>query len=186
MCSRKRYTAAGAVLNTYSFGSNHRSLLPRMAYALDDPVSFWMWNHPDTPAGFSLFHNVRVSDGVVLTTLTVAEFEGGVYEPAASATPTARFGMSFSCPFLVTRAALEAPEEPEESEEPEVPAHHLAPYVIRRLRRAPHVNNENLRVFYRRFELDLERGQAAAAEPGAIPSSRCGSRGTAALPGACR
>jgi len=40
---------------------------------------------------------------------------------------------------------------------------------IRRLRRAPHVNNENLRVFYRRFELDLERGQALASGQGSEP-----------------
>ena len=98
-----RYDATGAVLHTYSFGSNHTSLKPRMAYALDNPASFWMWTHTDTPAGFTSMLNVRVSDGTILTTLTVAEYEGGVYEPAASATPAARFGMSFSCPFFVTR-----------------------------------------------------------------------------------
>ena len=49
------------------------------------------------------------------------------------------------------------------------PNYHLEARYIRRLRRAPHVNNENLRVFYRRFELDLERGQALASGQGSEP-----------------
>jgi len=56
-----------------------------------------------------------------------------------------------------------------EPEPPPAPGYHLEARYIRRLRRAPHVNNENLRVFYRRFELDLERGQALASGQGSEP-----------------
>jgi hypothetical protein len=41
--------------------------------------------------------------------------------------------------------------------------------LIRRLRRAPHVAQEDARVYYRTFELDLERGVGTATGPGADP-----------------
>jgi hypothetical protein len=40
---------------------------------------------------------------------------------------------------------------------------------IRRLRRAPHVAQEETRVYYRSFELDLERGVGMATGAGADP-----------------
>jgi hypothetical protein len=49
------------------------------------------------------------------------------------------------------------------------PSYSLDVHYIRRLRRAPHVANEHKRVFYRRFELDLERGQALASGQGSDP-----------------
>lgn len=41
--------------------------------------------------------------------------------------------------------------------------------LIRRLRRAPHLSNENRRVFYRTFELDLKRGIGTPRPPGDDP-----------------
>jgi hypothetical protein len=41
--------------------------------------------------------------------------------------------------------------------------------IIRRLRRAPHVSHEDLRVFYRSLELDLERGVGLATGQGEDP-----------------
>lgn len=41
---------------------------------------------------------------------------------------------------------------------------------IRRLRRAPHVAQEDTRVYYRQFELDLERGVGLATGQGSDPS----------------
>ena len=41
--------------------------------------------------------------------------------------------------------------------------------LIRRLRRAPHLAQEDVRVYYRQFELDLERGIGTATGPGADP-----------------
>src|SRR5262245_55448816 len=41
--------------------------------------------------------------------------------------------------------------------------------LIRRLRRAPHLTNENKRVFYRTFKLDLERGVGLPSGQGSDP-----------------
>jgi hypothetical protein len=49
------------------------------------------------------------------------------------------------------------------------PSYHLDARYIRRLRRAPHVAQENKRLFYRSFELDLERGQGLATGQGSDP-----------------
>jgi hypothetical protein len=48
-------------------------------------------------------------------------------------------------------------------------SYHLDTRAVRRLRRAPHVAQDNQRVVYRRFELDLERGQARADGQGSDP-----------------
>ena len=80
------------------------------------------------------------------------------------------FGVPECCPL--TPPVLippYGPPVPVEPEPPIAPGYHLESRYIRRLRRAPHVNNEHLRVFYRRFELDLERGQALASGQGSDP-----------------
>jgi hypothetical protein len=51
----------------------------------------------------------------VLDTVTVTQFEGGIYEPAATASPTDRFGISHSCPFFPLRVEL-APAVPDAGE----------------------------------------------------------------------
>jgi hypothetical protein len=95
----KRYNTSGTLLNTYALGAQTASTIPRMAYALDDPTSFWIMTHTNT--GTSIIRNVRCSDGVVLTTRNYAEYEGGQLEAAETATPAARFGNSFSCPIFI-------------------------------------------------------------------------------------
>jgi len=95
----KRYSAAGAVLNTYSLGVQTGTTKPRMAWAFDSPTSFWAWTHTNT--GTSIFTNIRVSDGTVLTTRNQQEYESGVYNNPETATPVTRFGNSFSCPFMI-------------------------------------------------------------------------------------
>src|SRR5262245_52203076 len=42
-------------------------------------------------------------------------------------------------------------------------------HTIRRLRRAPHVSDEDRQIVYRAFELDLERGTALPSGQGAAP-----------------
>jgi len=66
------------------------------------------------------------------------------------------------------------PPEPPNGEDEEQPPHVAPSYdldarYIRRLRRAPHVAHENKRVFYRSFELDLERGVGLATGQGSDP-----------------
>jgi hypothetical protein len=48
-------------------------------------------------------------------------------------------------------------------------SYHVDERIIRRLRRAPHLAQENVRLFYRRFELDLERGVGLATGQGSDP-----------------
>ncbi len=108
-----RHVAAdGTALNTYNFGSSFvfpgGGTLPRLAYAIDDPTSFWFWTHPElgTNDGLSRFQEVQVSDGTILTEVDHAEFESNIYTPDSSDPPLARFGNPFSCPFFITRAVF--------------------------------------------------------------------------------
>ena len=101
-------------------------------------------------------------------------FEG---EDARLSDSSVASGFAIGWMSLEASAYLTPPdiwEEPEPEPEPEppgtvTPSYHLDARYIRRLRRAPHLTNENLRVFYRRFELDLERGQALASGQGSAP-----------------
>lgn len=102
----RRYSAAGSLLNEYPFGTVLTPFftLARLAYAIADPVSFWVWTHlTGDEEGISRFQEIRAADGVPLTVVDHAEYELGAYLPAESATPLGRFGNSFSCPFLIAR-----------------------------------------------------------------------------------
>ena len=103
----RHYSAAGSLLLSYAATTSDypAGTLPRLAYGLDSS-SFWMWHHPDDAIGMSRFREIRVSDGSILTSIDVVEYEGGVYQLAATATPLERFGHSFSCPFVILREAL--------------------------------------------------------------------------------
>jgi hypothetical protein len=94
-----RFATDGSVLNTYPLETTAVSSTGKLAIALDDPVSFWAWNHPTL--GLSRFRNVRASDGVVLTDRLHAEYVGGGYAGAQTATPPGSFGVPNSCPFMV-------------------------------------------------------------------------------------
>jgi hypothetical protein len=97
----KRYQDDGTLLNTYDLGEN-TTTPARMAYANDSPTSFWGWTHLTlTTPGVEQFVNIRCSDGVVLATRLHMEFELGDYQGTATATPLARFGSSYSCPFVI-------------------------------------------------------------------------------------
>jgi hypothetical protein len=98
----KQYSAAGALLNTYSLGAQTGTTKPRMGYATDDPNSFWVFTHIVVSTnGSTVARNIKASDGTILTTRTWMEYEGGAYNGHQTATPLARFGNSFSCPFFV-------------------------------------------------------------------------------------
>lgn len=100
-----RYDAAGATLNTYAIGVQGGSTLPRLAYALDDPNSFWLWMHTST---LSEFNNIKASDGSILELRTHTEYENGALVAGETVTPTSRFGNSFSCPFMIMPTASPA------------------------------------------------------------------------------
>ena len=129
-------SAAGAVLHTYPFTDltapfGTRS---RLATALEDPAAFWIWTHH--PGGLSRFRKIQISDGVELTAITTTEYETGVYQPDATATPV-RFGHSISCPFWIVRDGMTGPPPVTPPVLP--PGATLTEYPIRRLRRAPHI-----------------------------------------------
>lgn len=94
----RNYSPAGVLLHTYTCPNNLGSH-SKLAYANDDPVSFWNWTHDSFTR--SRFQNIRVSDGTVLTDRLQMEYEGGVYNGSETDTPVSRFGNSFSCPFMI-------------------------------------------------------------------------------------
>lgn len=167
----RRYDAAGTLLNTYAFGSDHvfpNGTIPRLAYGLD-ATSFWFWTHRDGANEFiSRFEEIRVSDGTVLQTVLSREYELGVYEGAITATPDALFGNSYSCPFIVTRASI-GPEPPDPTPSNEDYNGPIGPELIAdgglctldnivRVRRATHLADEQQRIFHSKFQLDIEAG----------------------------
>lgn len=168
----RQYSASGTLVHQWPLGALE---VTRLAYALDDPASVWTWSFVTATTGLSRFQNIRLSDGVVLTTLDNVRYEGGSYRPATPAPPppAPAFGHSPSCPFLLLPVPL-PPYSPPDGGSPgggppgggggDIPPPYGSPgyaldaRLIRRLRRAPHLSQENVRVFYRKFELDLERG----------------------------
>ena len=102
----RAYDAAGATIRTYNLGAIGLPAFtpPRLAYDVDLEANFWVWTHRIAPnLGMSQFFQVQVSDGTILETVDTVEFESGVYQLAASLTPVARAGISFSCPFFILR-----------------------------------------------------------------------------------
>jgi len=106
----RKYTAAGALVTTYNFGSDLSSTNPRLAYDLGPDTYFIAWTHTAT-SGESVFHRVTIADGTD-TTITSRVFEGGAYQGAVSATPSAYFGHSFSCPLFLVGYSLTDLSEP--------------------------------------------------------------------------
>lgn len=106
----RRYNLAGATLNTYSLGTNFTVLLPRLFYAIDDPVSFWAFLHPTgANLGSSNFKNIVCATGAIAVDRLSVEYEVGAYSPNETVTPIARFGNSASCPAVVIRSAIGTP-----------------------------------------------------------------------------
>lgn len=94
----ERYNAAGTLLNTYTFATPATSTVPRLAYANDEPNSFWVFYHP--AADINQFLNIKVSDGSTLASIDTSLFEGGAYQ-GTSAEDNPDFGTAFSCPLFV-------------------------------------------------------------------------------------
>lgn len=156
----KHYAADGSTIRTVTLGTAGGGGC-KLAYAVD-PATFWAWTHSVAPtSGFSIFTNINISSGATVTTFQVPEFEDGAYQAAASSTPGARFGPSFSCPLLVLRQPIPANTTPPTFDTVDLP--------IRRLRRSPHLTTEQMRVFYHRFQLDLQPGIGTLTGQGVNP-----------------
>ncbi len=101
-----RYSSAGTLLNSTSYANATGGVKSRLTYDSSDATVFWLWLH--LPTGFSRFKKIKFSDFSEQASFDIATFEGGVYQGAATATPS-RFGSSTSCPFLAARKAILAP-----------------------------------------------------------------------------
>lgn len=102
--SIRRYNAAGTLLNTYTFSATNE-LGVRLAYSKDDPTAFWAWFR-NTTTNLMTFKKIRISDGTILVTRIHARFEAGASEETPTATPTALFGASFCCPFVIVSSSV--------------------------------------------------------------------------------
>lgn len=141
----RRYSAAGATLNTYAL-ANYPN---RLAHA-GDGTSFWVWTFPS--AGVSRFTQYRASDGVVLATVDGPNATGGIWNGTNPLTPTEAH--STSCPFTL----LPPPGLPPIVFAPPEPVYGTRVLVQRRLRRAPHISDEQKIIFYRQLQIDLQAG----------------------------
>jgi hypothetical protein len=102
----RRYLDDGTLLNTYAIAATTVILtvtIPRLAYALDDPASFWVWFHLTAPnGGIARFQNIRISDGAVLSSVDSTLFIQGRYNgPLPLPADPDRFGVAMSCYFAI-------------------------------------------------------------------------------------
>lgn len=136
-----RYDAAGVLQNTYSVSdpfaaSTGSYFLDHITPGVDDPLSFWIWFQQDNAIDSNYkdyeWHQIRVSDGVVLTERDEPQdSELGVTLPFENEdVPDYWFGIPDSCP-LVILGSREGEVEPPPVE-PTV-------WAIRWVRRVPHV-----------------------------------------------
>jgi hypothetical protein len=166
----RRYSTAGAVLNTYGPYTSDipGGTQPRLAYG--ETGTFWLWIHgTGADEGLSFFHQIDIATGVDLAIVEATEYEGGVYNRTPTATPSARFGNSFSCPFIVTRVAIDGPESPTPTPTPEEGGYTLATLIPRRLRRTPHLSKEQLTTFFHYLQIDLQAGVGTVSGQGVDP-----------------
>src|SRR5262245_50572652 len=100
-CVVKRYSAAGATLNTYNYNFASTTTV-RLACAMDDPTSFWLKRH--RTGGQVTYYHIRVSDGIELSSATGAEFDSGVSSYNFPLDGALHYGNAASCPFWILTA----------------------------------------------------------------------------------
>lgn len=103
----REYDSAHNLLHTYTF-PNTTSI--RMKHADDNPISMWCWFETSSPSGFSRFIKLRLSDGVYLQDFTRTIYESGSSDAPVTASPTDRFGHSYSCPIFILYQGSGEPE----------------------------------------------------------------------------
>ena len=151
-CQVLHYSAAGATLHTYTFGAiGGNTYPPRLATALDDPASFWIYFQDPTNDQIAYVQNVRISDGVILSSLTPSLYSAGTYLGVPTASPD-RFGVSPSCPFMILR------EEVAGSDSPTPTSYTTVTHTRRRLRTFPHLSAEQVWAFHKSLQIDMETG----------------------------
>ncbi len=152
-------SAAGATLQTRDVSVATMKLNRIALNTGDTAFSVWVWQLPVSHpvSGVNRYKEIQLSDGTILATFDINEYESGQYGGPATATPTGSFGPSFSCPFLIMRAAAVPPGAP------------FTVDPIRRLRQSPHLAHEGAMLYYGAFELDLETGRGLSTGQGSDP-----------------
>jgi hypothetical protein len=143
------------LLNTYT--ATNLETTDRLCRALLD-TSFWWWTKHNTTIP-SVFKEIQVSDGSVLTTRNFTYYEFGTYDDVPTATPTARFGHSNSCPVWITRTETSPPIPPGDPV--------ITP--IRRERIFRHLSDEQQWIFYQWLQIDVEAGVGLSTGQGSDP-----------------
>lgn len=156
----RRYSTAGALLNTYSFGAAGSITPPRMCLANDAGVSFWVMFLDSTDAANQFVQRIQVSDGTVLDNLDTVVFNRGVYQ-GTSAADNPRFGHSNSCPILPPRITITGTETPTPTPTPPGGGsgsfQNISPFR-RRQRTFPHLSEEQIYAFHKALQIDMETG----------------------------
>lgn len=193
-----RYSAAGATLNTYlplSLPGYSDFFIDHIDRAAD-PDNFWVWlQGPDLSHAFVQY---QASDGTVVSNVTTYFFTNGITGAtviAAGAMPTVWFGSPSSCPLIIIPpggdvpintilaavgsyliggdggggggAGVPPPATLIYSAAP--PDFGLQTVPMRRLRRAPHLADEQRWLTYDRFQLDLQTGVGLVSGQGSDP-----------------
>lgn len=95
----RTYDSAGTLLRTFAAPAfNYTTVAPRLGYANDDSLSWWLFLHRSTD-GMSRFFNVRLSDNVTLKDIMAPSSD--YFKIDEGATPAFRFVTSDSCPFVL-------------------------------------------------------------------------------------
>jgi hypothetical protein len=108
-CVVKRYSAAGATLNTYNFNFSSTTTV-RLACGIDDPISFWVKRH--IAGGQATYYHILASDGSEISSFTIAEFQNGVSTYNFPLDGAVHYGCAPSCPFWLIASVVTPPANP--------------------------------------------------------------------------
>lgn len=166
----RHYDTDGTLLGTYTC----TGVLNRITYALEDD-EFWTWELSDSgfSGNFGTGTFVRV-DLATMTAIDSFEQPQAVFGKTLQADPALVGPLQFhnvSCPFMITRTSLVELPPYGPTPEPPVPGPvwGTRTLVQRRLRRAPHLSDEQVWMFYRQLQIDLQAGIGLAHGQGEDP-----------------
>jgi hypothetical protein len=168
-------STAAALLQTYTFATAVNPDDPRLARAIDDPDSFWVKYNDGTPtaglvmrSGFGRLTQFDTATAARLTDLNLPLYDGDYVGPLEfdEAYPSfPRFGRFTSCTLVVLREELPPPG----GGTPGGGGATAQTFIPRRLRRAPHLSDEQRRTRFNSFQLDMETGIGNTVAPGDDP-----------------
>lgn len=154
------YSAAGATLNTYAFGT---TWIDHIALDPNDSTGFWVWLHNTASSPTtSTYRFIKISDGSTIKSAAYKIFNAGPmvesYDPSyVTAESVPLFGPEGTCTFFITKASsppTPAPPMPAGIEDP-----------IRWVRRSPTVFADGKRLFVTRVQFDFQPGVGLSSLP---------------------